>query len=57
VRASVPRRAAPEPVAPPQESKVEQIERLSALKEKGMLSEDEFEKAKAEVLAAGQPLR
>ena len=53
VRASVPRRAAAEPSAPPQESKVEQIERLSALKEKGMLSEEEFEKAKAEVLAAG----
>ena len=50
VRASVPRRAAAEPPAPPQESKVEQIERLSALKEKGMLSEEEFEEAKAEVL-------
>jgi hypothetical protein len=53
VRASVSRRAVAEPSAPPQESKVEQIERLSALKEKGMLSEEEFEKAKAEVLAAG----
>lgn len=49
VRASVPGRAA-KPPAPPQESKVEQIERLSTLKEKGMLSEEEFEKAKAEVL-------
>lgn len=32
---------------------VEQIERLSVLKEKGMLSEEEFERAKAEVLANG----
>jgi hypothetical protein len=48
LRASVPGRAA-KPSAPPQESKVEQIERLSTLKEKGMLSEEEFEKAKAEV--------
>ena len=51
VRASVPRRAAAEPPAPAGESKVDQIERLSALKEKGMLSEEEFEAAKAEVLA------
>jgi hypothetical protein len=50
VRASVPRRAAAEPPAPARESKVEQIERLSALKEKGMLSEEEFEAAKTEVL-------
>ncbi|HEV7771087.1 MAG TPA: hypothetical protein VGO66_10600 [Solirubrobacterales bacterium] len=50
VRASVPGRAEAKPSAPPQESKVEQIERLSTLKEKGMLSEEEFEKAKAEVL-------
>jgi hypothetical protein len=53
VRASVPRRVAAEPPAPTGEGKVEQIERLSALKEKGMLSEEEFEKAKAEVLATG----
>jgi hypothetical protein len=51
VRASVPGRAA-KPSTPPQESKVEQIERLSTLKEKGMLSEEEFEKAKAEVLGS-----
>ena len=50
VRASVPRRAAAEPPAPAGESKVDQIERLSALKEKGALSEEEFESAKAEVL-------
>ena len=53
VRAAVPRRAAAEPSAPPQESKVEQIERLSALKEKGALSEEEFEAAKSEVLGPG----
>lgn len=53
VRASVPRRAVAEPSAPPHESKVEQIERLSALKEKGALSEEEFAKAKAEVLGSG----
>jgi hypothetical protein len=50
VRASVPRRAAAEPSAPAEESKVEQIERLSALKEKGMLSEEEFDAAKSDVL-------
>lgn len=49
LQASVPGRVA-KPPAPPQESKVDQIERLSTLKEKGMLSEEEFEKAKAEVL-------
>jgi hypothetical protein len=53
VRASVPGRAAAEPPAPAGESKVEQIERLSALKEKGMLSEEEFEAAKTEVLGPG----
>ena len=50
IRASVPTRQAAEPPAPAAETKVEQIERLSALKEKGALSEEEFEKAKAEVL-------
>jgi hypothetical protein len=49
VRASVPGRGAAEP-APVEESKVDQIERLSALKEKGALSEAEFESAKAEIL-------
>jgi hypothetical protein len=52
MRASVPRRGTAEP-APTQESRVEQIERLSALKEKGMLSEEEFEAAKGEVLGTG----
>jgi Short C-terminal domain len=50
VRASVPGRAAAEPQALAGESKLEQIERLSALKDKGALSEEEFEAAKAEVL-------
>jgi hypothetical protein len=49
MRASVPGRRAPEP-APAEESKVDQIERLTALKEKGALSEEEFEAAKGEVL-------
>ncbi len=52
MRASAPGRTSSEPPAPPREGKVEQIERLSALKEKGALSEEEFEKAKAEVLGA-----
>jgi hypothetical protein len=45
-----PGRPSAEPSAQAEESKVTQIERLSALKEKGMLSEAEFESAKAEVL-------
>jgi hypothetical protein len=52
LRASVPRRAAAAPPAPSQESKVEQIERLATLKEKGMLSEEQFERAKTDVLDA-----
>jgi hypothetical protein len=51
VRASVPGRGAPEP-APAGESKVDQIERLSALKASGALSEEEFQAAKSEVLAS-----
>jgi hypothetical protein len=50
LRAAVPRRAAAEPPAPAGESKVDQIERLSALKASGALSEEEFEKAKSDVL-------
>ena len=49
VRASVPGRGAAEP-APVGESKVDQIERLSALKASGALSEEEFQAAKSEVL-------
>ncbi len=52
VRASVPSRGAPQPAAPAAESKVDQIERLSALKQSGALSEEEFEAAKSEVLAS-----
>jgi hypothetical protein len=53
VRASIPGRAVT-PQAPAQETKVDKIERLSDLKEKGALTEEEFKSAKAEVLAAGE---
>jgi hypothetical protein len=52
MRAATPGRAAAAPAAPATESKVDQIERLSALKEKGALSEEQYEAAKAEVLGA-----
>jgi hypothetical protein len=52
VRASVSGRASQ---APAKQSKIDKIERLSELKEKGALTEDEFESAKAEVL--GRPAR
>ena len=52
LRATVPRRAAaPSPVPGPA-SKVDEIERLSALKAQGALSEEEFESAKAEILGS-----
>ena len=50
LRASAPRRPTPEPPIPLGESKVDQIERLTALREKGALSDEEFESAKREVL-------
>jgi hypothetical protein len=50
-RASVPGRAAA-PQAPAKQTKVDKIERLSELKEKGALTEEEFQAAKAEVLAS-----
>jgi len=50
VRGSVPGRAARAPKA---ETKIDKIERLSELKEKGALTEQEFESAKAEVLGRG----
>ena len=50
LRASIPGRG-PTEAAPAQESKVSQIERLSALKAQGALSDEEFEAAKTEVLA------
>ena len=49
VRASVPGRAAAAP-EPPKQTKIDEIERLSDLKAKGALTEQEFESAKAEVL-------
>jgi hypothetical protein len=52
-RASVPGRAAAEPQAPAQQTKIDKIERLSDLKAKGALTEEEFESAKAEVLGSG----
>lgn len=52
VRAAVPGRAAPVPQAPARESKVDELERLSALKEQGALSDEEFESAKTELLGS-----
>jgi hypothetical protein len=49
--ASVPGREVA-PQAPAKQTKVDKIERLSDLKEKGALTEEEFEAAKAEVLGA-----
>jgi hypothetical protein len=49
MRASVPGRAGAAQ-APPKQTKIDKIERLSDLKEKGALTEEEFESAKAEVL-------
>jgi len=47
--AAAPRRRGAAP-APPKQTKIDKIERLSHLKEKGALTEEEFESAKAEVL-------
>ncbi len=52
VRASVPGREATAPQASPRESKIDQLERITALKEKGALSEEQYEVAKAEVLGS-----
>jgi len=49
MRASVPGRTG-SAQAPPKQTKIDRIERLSELKEKGALTEAEFESAKAEVL-------
>jgi hypothetical protein len=51
MRASVPRRARAAQ-APSKQTKIDKIERLSELKEKGALTEAEFESAKAEVLGS-----
>jgi hypothetical protein len=49
MRSAVPRRAAAAQ-APATPTKIDKIERLTSLKEKGALTEEEFESAKAEVL-------
>jgi hypothetical protein len=49
MRASVPGRPSAEPQAPPRESKIDQLERITALREKGALSEEQYEAAKAQV--------
>jgi len=49
MRASAPGRSTAEPQAPPRESKIDQLERITALREKGVLSEEQYEAAKAEV--------
>ncbi|HET6998198.1 MAG TPA: SHOCT domain-containing protein [Solirubrobacterales bacterium] len=50
LRASVPGRSTAAPQAPRRESKIDQLERITALREKGALSEEQYEAAKAEVL-------
>jgi hypothetical protein len=50
MRGSVSRRPAEEPQATPRESKIDQLERITALRDKGVLSEEQYEAAKAEVL-------
>jgi hypothetical protein len=52
MRASISGRETAEPQAPPRESKIDQLERITALKEKGTLTEEEFESAKAQVLGS-----
>jgi hypothetical protein len=52
-RASVPGRAVASQT-PARQTKIDKIERLSDLKEKGALTEEEFESAKAEVLSRGR---
>jgi hypothetical protein len=51
LRAAAPSRAEARPQAPAAASKVEELERLSALKAQGSLSVEEFEAAKSEILA------
>ncbi len=53
MRAGLKRPAKAEAGAATEETKVGQLERLSALKEKGTLSEEEFQEAKTEVLRTG----
>jgi hypothetical protein len=51
LRAAAPRRAEAQREAPAAPSKVEELERLSALRAKGSLSDEQFEAAKSEILA------
>ena len=51
LRARAPGRTEAQPPAPAAPSKVEELERLSALKAQGSLSDEEFEAAKSEILA------
>jgi hypothetical protein len=51
LRATAPRRAEAQPQAAPTASKVDELERLSALKAQGSLSDEEFEAAKSQILA------
>jgi hypothetical protein len=50
LRATAPGRAEAQPQAPAAASKVEELERLSALKAQGSLSDEEFAAAKSEIL-------
>jgi hypothetical protein len=51
LRAAAPRRAVAQRHSPAVPNKVEELERLSALRAKGSLSDEEFEAAKSEILA------
>lgn len=52
MRVSVPGRSTAEPQAPPRESKIDRLERITALRDKGALSEEQYEAAKAQVFGA-----
>jgi hypothetical protein len=45
-----PQQAAPEPAAPSQDDTISQLERLGALKDQGVLTEEEFQAQKAKIL-------
>jgi hypothetical protein len=51
IRTLVPRHAEPPTQTPARSSKVDELERLSALRAQGSLSDEEFEAAKSEILA------
>jgi hypothetical protein len=52
MRTSVPGQSSGESKAPRPESKIDQLERITALREKGALSEEQYEAAKAEVFGS-----